>query len=1044
MKRTTWIVALCVAFDLTIPRLANAQHGDEPSATRTWDQISIPGTPDGLARAADLPPDRRTPEWLLCDVIRASVSPAMPGGSRVKRVATYVDAILRLNVALAELGQTDITIQLLDRKHSRFVEFVNSIGLTDARRAPRIRLDPDEEAASTRAILKSAGIDVEGAAEILNGGSSLKISIPHFTVLLPRLPAWWSKRVVGDTSRSGTPEGAGEAILGALAHDQRLAYLYYGLMSVDPTTRTYFEGPIQLVSKIHSDYAALFATYGSSIHIRNGRISVPGGSTSEPLWEKLIGQKVTAPDRFIESLFSTDSGRAAYFYHLVDNLDAPHQRFILNSRSSSNGSAHEWIDAVYKHWFFDSESHWRPEQQVFTRPLSDPSLFIAQIQVDDSGRPIGPMWQSLWRAAFSEGPISVRIERSSKSVDVAVDAGFLLERISSKSGIAAVDRIDSFLFAQRVFNNAGPTSTQDLTVAIRGFQRFRMLHLSLERMGITSPTIHADAARRANTISDIGNADTAVLSTFQFQGALSLIERATWTHRISADIATELVKSLTTVPLDRDGSYGAGLAVWLSNALIPAVSAAQSGTDDASVETRLLAGLAGLSTMPTDDAVRGPGPLIEWEGWRYRVDPSLALLKRFVAIRQRQNVNSTDQIAQLAHAVSVLSTKRTVLSDVTAQLPMIKRIRDELRDPKSARQLTDKKAIRIRDELDYVVDELSKIRTDKQLRNAERSARSLELVMPALTADLLRSLVYAIYIPDSRTALLSGGDVSYLHDVGLDAQSQRVREQVAWSLPQEQAEEKRFFIRGSMLGLDLALAELSLRYLAVGKPPDATHLSAMDRNGYIELVALFNPFDPRLAEMHVVADAVKRGRERVRRLAVDRSDVEAVATTVNASPFRRAYIEWVLEHAPESLVQQFSAAELLRLSGDVNASVAGIVWGGPATPLNGCLCTMLPLSIEWELFSGRDGALGTMAVQENDIGLRLAEIMDDLKLPPSIVADILPFAVRTTIEESQVTYVDDARALREAANALSERIVTDFIARVTDGHSLFPVEGVGR
>ena len=128
----------------------------------------------------------------------------------------------------------------------------------------------------------------------------------------------------------------------------------------------------------------------------------------------------------------------------------------------------------------------------------------------------------------------------------------------------------------------------DVLVAVRAFPQYRMLMLTLERMGIANPAVYAAAARHAVRLSVL-DADRGFVALGQFQSALAILARLVDAHVLDAGHAETLVASLCAVPLNGDGSYAGGIARWLQHSLAPAVSISVDDFDPG-----LIASLAGV------------------------------------------------------------------------------------------------------------------------------------------------------------------------------------------------------------------------------------------------------------------------------------------------------------------------------------------------------------------------------------------------------------------------------------------------------------------
>ncbi len=108
------------------------------------------------------------------------------------------------------------------------------------------------------------------------------------------------------------------------------------------------------------------------------------------------------------------------------------------------------------------------------------------------------------------------------------------------------------------------------------------------------------------------------------------------------------------------------------------------------------------------------------------------------------------------------------------------------------------------------------------------------------TADVLVSLLYAIHIREPESPLLLQGDVAYRHDFGLQNRDNLDPDLLSWWFPAEQLG-TTWHVRGSLLGLDIALARLRLPQVAAGGPPALPVMAPEDQRVFTESVTLFDP-----------------------------------------------------------------------------------------------------------------------------------------------------------------------------------------------------------
>ena len=58
-----------------------------------------------------------------------------------------------------------------------------------------------------------------------------------------------------------------------------------------------------------------------------------------PLWEALLGERVTDPAAFVTALYAQSEGRIAYLYDVIGHLDAAHAAFALGPVAAGSRDA---------------------------------------------------------------------------------------------------------------------------------------------------------------------------------------------------------------------------------------------------------------------------------------------------------------------------------------------------------------------------------------------------------------------------------------------------------------------------------------------------------------------------------------------------------------------------------------------------------------------------------------------------------------------------------------------------------------------------------
>jgi len=132
------------------------------------------------------------------------------------------------------------------------------------------------------------------------------------------------------------------------------------------------------------------------------------------------------------------------------------------------------------------------------------------------------------------------------------------------------------------------------------------------------------------------------------------------------------------------------------------------------------------------------------------------------------------------------------------------------------------------------------VREPRQLSRVTEAGQRLMRAVDVLTGDVLVSLIYATHIRDSESPLLLQGDVAYRHDFGLVNRDNLDPDALSWWFPVEQLG-TTWRVRGSLLGLDLALARLRLPQVAAGGPPAPQVMAPEDQRVFLSSVALFSP-----------------------------------------------------------------------------------------------------------------------------------------------------------------------------------------------------------
>ena len=588
------------------------------------------------------------------------------------------------------------------------------------------------------------------------------------------------------------------------------------------------------------------------------------------------------------------------------------------------------------------------------------------------------------------------------------------------------DRLDQFSFGQRTFGLMGESDRAAVAMALRAFDRYPMLMLTLERVGITAPAVYVAAARHARQLAAVDRR-YGFAAVAQFQGVLAMVARLVRVHALDTSAAQALIGSLCAVPVSHNG-YDGGLLQWIERELRPRLASA----DD--VEGSIIARLAGVGGARAVEPVH-----VMWEGQSYHLDLAAAEERRLHLVREKQRGISLDvalDIADQARTLSAESVSAAALaSGIAALNGDVSAIRarpqgDEEIVPAGVAAPRDPRVV-----LTVAIEDLVRNQKSPDARRVSRIVEPLVPVAEAIAGDALLSLAYAVDLGDPDGAVLLAGNVARRHDFGFGVNDADARARVPWTAPkQDVIPGAPWHVTGSALGLDVALASLTLRRVDAGRIGSAPMLTSNERQTFAASVALMSPVDLTDADRDAIAGAIARGRERI--AAVTPATFDALADEIALDGWRRRAVKWSLLHDPAAAGTMFSLTELLSLGGVAVGSTLD-AWGMGAVVTTGCLCTRLRAPGGWWNLTGRP-QLGLLATTIADVNLRVAVLLADLKLPAAIARDVLTAAMQDYVDDVRPSDHDDWLTLVRAAQSISRDRVEDYVAAITAGGPLVP------
>ena len=970
----------------------------------------------------------------------------------------------------------------------------------DGAAAGAAEADPDPEAQPGCAAGAAGSWRSEDVEQRLNAGRDIDWDLPRFVIALPLTPRAWLQVLYPRESwdDAGAAAEAAERAAGMLARlatDPDPARLFAGLSALDPPTLAWLARTPRLQARLYDEHLAAFADFAQAFRVREGRVDTPGGAEAAPFWEDLVGASVDEPRRFAERLFGRP--HLAYAYDLVTRLPAARQRFVLGAwrsdararrdglrslrrvfrglpapmpwlarpaveeareksitygtqRNTRTGNLAAWLLA-----YRDAQARsvaGRPVLFGWDPPLpADPEDALRAVAVDDSGAPLAPASLDFWTEVFSGDEVpeerDVRLDRIDPRP--RIDAAYLIAAGVAGPAGAGRARLHTVAFAQRVFSGHAADETASVFVAVRAFAHYPMLMLAVERMGVRDPGVYAALALAALRVERIGDGLERRRALSLFQGALALVERASLAGTLAPDAAGRVLRGLAeAVRPARGGGFGGALAGWLTGRLLPDLGVpVEPAVGATAMDDALLAALVGAGPAAA------PGPLLEWEGLRYRYDPAGAALERLRRTRAQLGSNRLDTVLGLAGIADELAAGADHAGDDgdvgawSAALETLERSTAVVRNPYVGLPGVTVRVSSYADEVEGIVDDLREAVDRRRSERLRRPARDLRRVVDVLLADLLRTLAYVVHLANAYSTDLLGHDVAARHDFGAHIEEDALRGRAAWLPPwggseapypfgaaavvpitEEDAFGAGWRIYGSLLSLDIAFTRMALPETgrgASGGPLAASALTTDDRRFLSLAVTLFDARAASETGPAAVAAALRRGRERVRALAADPAGLDALADAAGIFGPRRNELRWALSRRPRALERGFTLGELFWLGADAGDGIpAG--WGAPGMPRDGCLCVRLARPHGVDLARAGPERLASTYV---DLQLALAEAVDDLGLPARIVGDLLPFAVADLLDGVEAASTGDVgEALTRYAHGLSRPLIEDYVA----------------
>ena len=767
--------------------------------------------------------------------------------------------------------------------------------------------------------------------------------------------------------------------------DAAAAFLVHGLAALDDETLQFFVDHPAALRQLYERGAPAFATFAAHLQVRSNRVVVPGGDQAAPLWEALVAEKAERPPAFIFRLFTSDEGRLAYLYDTIGSLDPARASFALGMWITDPRARVDRFRALGSAVMAMGPVVWT-DQSPFKRAPHDLVSMLLRAQPQSTGAPAAPASRVFWAHAFDSSDASGDLARlrATPADSESIDAAWLVETLLRGNVPFRSERLDQFAFGQRALALSGPADLPDALFVMRSLPRFRMLMLTLERIGVRRPALYAALTRLAEQVSAL-ETTRARATLANVQGAIALVERLVRVRSIDASTAERLLEALALVPFTRERGFLGGLVPWLRFELRPALKG------DGGFEEILVEALAGS----TDEASIAP---VSWEGQQYRLDIAATERQRLRRVGAREAGRSIDLAVTLYGLAPRLATDTAAAKEIQSTLV-------ELRQPAAA-------------------------------SDSRHALESLLSVVDMVLGDALLALDYEANLNFARGTPRAAAAVAGRHDFGFDIMNDDARVRAAWAMPTRIVKPNvPWYLAGAALGLDVAVPSLALRRIDTAPPPQSPVLDGIERGTFATSVTLMDPRAMRDDNLEAIAGAIARGRHRVEALGAGDDDVSAVAREIAMDGWRLRALRWSLRYEPQRARSWFSMTELLYLGGGRGTDLHA--WGMSAIDVTGCICTRLTEPSLWTALVGRPEPRLLVATVA-DLHLQVAVALYEMRVPAALVKPVLEFAVRDFVDRAPSAHVDDWLTRVRAAQGLSYQQIEDYVSAVLVEGPLVP------
>lgn len=1001
--KSSWLFAAVLA-------LAGASPFAQPTAE---EMLTVPGGVTAFRRVAGLGDAGHAPGAVVADYARVFYKSASDQTAGTRKIADYFEFLEKLTAATSgwSNGVSFESAAANKALNEQFKDFAGLAGIhlrnVQNKRVAELETGDDEQ--KRQAWLTAIDVDVKQLVSRLNAGQTIQCPIPVDQVPLPAATLFKAEVFRDDRFP-----------LLRLVADRSGSLFYMGMLSLDTETRGFVEKNFNLARDIMNSRAAAFAVFGRSIHVRDGALVLPGGADAVPVWEAVIGERISKPADFLKSAMDKDDGHAAYFLDVVTHLDTAHQQFVLGG--SLKGKARiEFVRDVYDA-FKEPMGAWKVQDRPFLFPGFGSPLAVAAIDLNERGT-AGPDWFPEALTLVDDSHDFPAKSKARKVAALPADARWFFRWLAAEPTTSR-RRFALLRFAQRRLMREA-AFTPDIESMLRTASEMPALALSLERMGVQAPTTYALMGGSAWTLTQSGGRESVEAPMRRWQSAIALLEQATRRQPLPPKATESLLQSLAAIAVIPPDRAQGRIADWLFSAALPAIAPDLASRPGPTLEARALHALV---------VGAAPAPQFNWEGLAYRLATNAVAAKDAWAIREAAPGPTLDDLAALrdVRAAIIVPAKPEMQAKLADQLTAVSatlsQMKNEAGDPPGLAK-----------DLRNWANLVRKVKPGSS--SLKELARKLAEANDELSAIVLPRMVYALAVSPTSQPPAIFATIADRHDVTPPVTTGDWHDRV-WRHNRSGQTGVGSSLQGALLGIDVELAD--------SQPRDAgpavvsnTQLNGADHDSWLALIALSRA-DPVADEQarSLVADAMKRGRAQLAKLVAagpaGAATLESTLVSAGTSETRAGLAAFEVRRGrPASVAPMLRPMDFYQLG---TTAPWPAVWGGAAANMDGCLCLVPAMRRAPESWLGYPGT-GVLTASTTDASARLAEMLTEMKLPGWLAAPLAPFVVGDLLHHTQQFGPDDWEALLYSRQIDAAKVEEWLLALVAAGLLAPPAGG---